>query len=346
MMPGFSDRASQSPHSPARRDADVRECPFFQKRPVLHIKESTHQATTLSKRLLQDVGGLPKLVEMTTCFYEKMFRNPHLEPFFLRTEVSLHALRLAQWVAEKMGDRERPWTLARQARVFGEHGQPAQPILNPVVNGTKPDPRSFGLRTPITDGFEVFPDFAVRVRSSAHFASWHCLKRNEPRVLRMGTHNLGDHFKLDDCRAWMRLHFWACREVGLFPGGSGAVEGIASPGSPCSSPQASLQLEFQNWYERFIGHFVRIYAREAPFFARLESQWSDQRSVVGRANVANYLAVQAAPGYFEEGKHGMDDVIGLRDFHAASRAAGLTTLGDGWPYSDSGEFVRECGDDC
>ena len=26
----------------------------------------------------------------------------------------------------------------------------------------------------------------------------------------------GRHFKLDDCRVWMRLHFWSAREVGMF----------------------------------------------------------------------------------------------------------------------------------
>ena len=28
-----------------------------------------------------------------------------------------------------------------------------------------------------------------------------------------GSCQVGDHFKLDDSRVWMRLHFWACREA-------------------------------------------------------------------------------------------------------------------------------------
>ena len=28
--------------------------------------------------------------------------------------------------------------------------------------------------------------------------------------------SFGEHFKLDDCRRWMRLHFWAARESGIF----------------------------------------------------------------------------------------------------------------------------------
>ena len=46
------------------------------------------------------------------------------------------------------------------------------------------------------------------------------------------------HFKLDDCRVWMRLHFWAAREAGLFEGEKAA---------------------FGDYYVRFIAHFVRVY---------------------------------------------------------------------------------------
>ena len=45
-------------------------------------------------------------------------------------------------------------------------------------------------------------------RSSAHFAAWHSPKRDPSEW--------GDHFQLDDCRVWMRLHFWAARETGIF----------------------------------------------------------------------------------------------------------------------------------
>merc|ERR1711920_1216635 len=73
-------------------------------------------------------------------------------------------------------------------------------------------------------------------RSSAHFAAWHSHKR-EP-------HKWGQHFKPDDARVWMRLHFWAARETGLF------------------QPQFRA---FMDYYIRFIGHFISVYsARPRP----------------------------------------------------------------------------------
>ena len=59
------------------------------------------------------------------------------------------------------------------------------------------------------------------------------------------------HFKLDDCRVWMRLHFWACRDSGLFH-----------------------NAEFENFYTRLIGHFVAVYERTAVLFARESAHWS------------------------------------------------------------------------
>lgn len=68
----------------------------------------------------------------------------------------------------------------------------------------------------------------VHDRSSAHVAAWHSTKRDANEV--------GRHFKLDECRVWMRLHFWALREV----------VGEASP-------------SFVDYYIRYIGHFVSVY---------------------------------------------------------------------------------------
>ena len=45
----------------------------------------------------------------------------------------------------------------------------------------------------------------------------------------------GRRFKLDECRVWMRLHFWACREEGLFD-----------------------HAAFADYYVRFIGYVIEV----------------------------------------------------------------------------------------
>ena len=84
----------------------------------------------------------------------------------------------------------------------------------------------------------------VHDRSSAHAAAWYSPKRPANEV--------GRHFKLDECRTWMRLHFLAMRE-------SGVVE---------KSPS------FADYYVRFIGHFVSVYEGSATKFARESFRWS------------------------------------------------------------------------
>lgn len=272
--------------------------------PVMKIEENSHKPNDFSRKLLKEIGGAPRLLEMTTCFYTKVFANPHLEPFFASTEVNHHAPRLANWVAEKMGAPEQPWTRERGSRKQHE-ATLKQQIMYPNHKGAL-----------------ELEDFLVHDRSSAHFAGWHCPKRAGCPM-----HQVGDHFKLDDSRVWMRLHFWACREVGLF--------------GPSGGERSKLQVEFENFYTRFIGHFVRIYERSAPAFARLECRWSDESTPDGKANVERYRALQReTPDYMEKRLHGMDDVIGLRDPAEARRRA-PEIRDDGWPYSDDGMFVPE-----
>ena len=57
---------------------------------------------------------------------------------------------------------------------------------------------------------------------------------------------VGTHFELHDARTWMRLMLWSGMESGIFE---------ASP-------------TFEDWYVRFIAHFVKVYERLAPPFAR------------------------------------------------------------------------------
>lgn len=85
---------------------------------------------------------------------------------------------------------------------------------------------------------------AVHDRTSAHVAAWNSPKRTEARA--------GSHFQLHDARVWMRLMFWSGRESGVFE----------------RSPS------FQDWYIRFIAHFVKVYERLAPPFARESFRWS------------------------------------------------------------------------
>lgn len=129
-------------------------------------------------------------------------------------------------------------------------------------------------------------------RSSAHVAAWHSPKRP--------AEDVGTHFQLDDSRAWMRLMFWAGREQGLV-------------GPAAKSPR------FSNWFVRFIAHFVRVYEREAPRFARESLRWSEDP-----ANIAAYIAAGNA---FEPEIHvGLEEALEClpeeeaKDFH--------------WPYAE------------
>ena len=95
---------------------------------------------------------------------------------FIREHSDPHGLRFANWITEKFGAGQ-PWTEERATRsVCPFHAH------------------GHTLQTP-------------HDRSSAHFAAWHSPKR-DPEVF-------GVHFKLDECRIWMRLHFWAMRETGV-----------------------------------------------------------------------------------------------------------------------------------
>lgn len=103
------------------------------------------------------------------------------------------------------------------------------------------------------------------MRQPSHAEAWHCEKRD--------AKDIGTHFKLDDCRIWMRLMFWSAREVGL-----------------------DKHEPFMKWYIGFIRHFVGVYERSAPAFAEESAKWS-----LDPENIAKYIA---------DG-HQMLDVIGV-----------------------------------
>lgn len=108
---------------------------------------------------------------------------------------------------------------------------------------------------------------------------------------------MGQRFKLNDARMWMRLMFWSAREEGLF----------------ASSPR------FADWYVRFIGHFVSVYDRDAPPFARESARWSAEPTNIDR--------------YLEAGRR-MEE-----ELHSLSNAQAFETLPESerrgrWPYEN------------
>ena len=62
----------------------------------------------------------------------------------------------------------------------------------------------------------------------------------------------------------------------------------------------SAKSQFQDWYCRFLAHFVRIYENSAPMFVHNELMWS-----------TNMRNIQMYNEDIEKGSHGMDDVIGV-----------------------------------
>ena len=130
----------------------------------------------------------------------------------------------------------------------------------------------------------------VHDRTSAHVAAWYSPKRP--------AEERGEHFQLDDCRVWMRLHFWALRESGLME----------------KSPS------FSDYYVRFIAHFVRVYESTAPAFARESLKWSQDPK-----NIEEYI---------QNGRK-MTDVFGLNYYGAAHQIPENELNDEEWPYNQA-----------
>jgi hypothetical protein len=161
------------------------------------------------------------------------------------------------------------------------HGERFAKWIHQKLSGSRvwdQDRQSRGRHAPVHD------------RTSAHVAAWYSPKR--PREER------GRHFQLDECRVWMRLHFWAMRDAGL-------VE---------SSPS------FCDYYVRFIGHFVAVYERSAPAFTRDSFRWS-----ANPKNIQTYLG---------NGRK-MNDVLGLTLEEAAAQIPEAEFDDIEWPYNQS-----------
>lgn len=227
----------------------------------LNVVSQSHRSNTHTKGLIDAVGGVEALRRFTTRFYQKAFADPHLDQFIARHD-DPHGERFATWIAEKFG-AGTPWTEERRTRE----------------------------RRQVSIGHGHMVD-APHDRSSAHFAAWHSPKRDDAVW--------GEHFKLDDCRLWMRLHFWAAREEGFL-----------------------ANKAFADYYVRFIGHFVSVYERTAPPFARESMRWSENP-----ANVQLYLdAGRRMPDIM-----GLDVRAALASLPAAERRYAGSTEASTWPY--------------
>jgi hypothetical protein len=194
----------------------------------------THVFSRESKALLTREVSLADLERMTQLFYDKAFADVTLDQF-IRSHQDPHGSRFAKWIHQKL---------------TGSH--------------VWDDDRHQRDKTPVNvAGGQIA---VVHDRSSAHAAAWYSPKRPRQQV--------GRHFQLDECRVWMRLHFWALRESGLV----------------AQSPS------FADYYIRFIAHFVRVYESKAPVFARDSRRWSANPENIDR--------------YLKDGRQ-MKDVLGL-----------------------------------
>lgn len=215
----------------------------------------THVISSESRRLIHEEVTLNDLMKMTSLFYEKVFQDPTLDQF-IRDRSDPHGVRFAKWIHQKLSG-SNVWDKDRQSR-----------NLEPVI---------------LANNIQ----HVVHDRSSAHAAAWYSPKRP--------SEDVGRHFQLDECRVWMRLHFWALRESGILE----------------QSPS------FADYYVRFIGHFVRVYESTAPKFARDSFRWS--------ANPSNIQK------YIRDGRR-MNDVLNISLEEARKQIPSAEANDYVWPY--------------
>merc|ERR1712224_732773 len=215
---------------------------------------------------------LSDLQKVTDLFYEKAFQDETLDKF-IQSHSDPHGARFAKWIHQKLSG-STVWDEDRAERRRKNEGVT-------LANGET--------------------GFVVHDRTSAHVAAWNSPKRPHRES--------GRHFKLDECRVWMRIHFWALRESGMME----------------KSPA------FVDYYIRFIGHFVRVYEAKAPAFVRDSFRWSASQKNIDR--------------YIEDGRR-MKDVIGLNYGTALSQIPPSEANDFEWPFnltpeSTTGETEKE-----
>merc|ERR1719428_1963190 len=240
----------------------------------LSIRKRAHVPSEGTVAIMKTIS-LSELQVMTDLFYEKAFLDQTLDRF-IRSHEDPHGARFAKWIHQKLSGSDA-WDRDRAFRRREKHG-----VTLAAGADSGFDSDSEGERS----------GFLVHDRTTAHVAAWHSPKRPPGEV--------GRHFQLDECRVWMRLHFWALRESGLLE---------ANPA-------------FSDYYVRFIAHFVRVYENTAPAFARDSLRWS--------------ASVQNIERYIRSGRR-MKDVLGLGFGAALAQLPEAEADDDEWPYHSTSE---------
>jgi hypothetical protein len=212
--------------------------------------------------LIECEVGLSDLQRMTDLFYQKAFLDATLDPF-IHSHSEPHGLRFAKWIHQQLTG----------SCLWDEDCR---------LRDKSPFPIS-------SNDLHVVFDLA-----SAHIAARGSLKRPKEHRERA--------FQLDECRVWMRLHFWAMRESGVF---------VQSP-------------SFADYYVRFIGHYIGVYETQSPLFTRESLRWSADPE-----NIDNYIA---------NGRR-MIDVLGLSIEEARQQIPEEERSDTQWPYHTVKESI-------
>jgi hypothetical protein len=205
--------------------------------------------TAASRLVVDAVGGFERIERVTLRFYRKFERDQYLRQFLGRLQVPLecHAARLAKYIVEQLTG-EPIWTQDTRTRA-----------RTPVV---------------LAGGERV----VVTSRAGAHHCAWNSVDRP--------AHLAGRRFKLDDCRTWMRLLFWAAREEGFapVPGHRRLAHACAVPSIARGEATSVEDVAFM-LLQNFVAHFIAIYEETARPFTRHEALWS-----ADPANLERYAA--------------------------------------------------------
>jgi hypothetical protein len=219
-------------------------------------------ASSGSKSLIECEVGMSDLQRMTDLFYQKAFLDATLDPF-IHSHSEPHGLRFAKWIHQQLTG----------SCLWDEDCRLRDKTPFPISSNDK---------------------HIVFDLTSAHIAARGSVKRPKEHRERA--------FQLDECRVWMRLHFWAMRESGVF---------IQSP-------------SFADYYVRFIGHYIGIYESQSPMFTRESLRWSADPK-----NIDKYIA---------NGRQ-MTDVLGLSIEEARQQIPEKERSDTQWPYYQLREVV-------
>jgi hypothetical protein len=174
--------------------------------------------TERTGEVLRAAGGVDGIIRITTLFYQRFHADAHIVQFLgaVQQPLEVHARRLGMYIAEMMGSPGDPWTTDTRKNTT-DRECPIQTASGRAIR--------------------------VRDRMTAHYCAWNSVDRPRDKI--------GRRFKLDDCRVWMRLFFWAVRDAGF-------------------DETSSLF----RYLQKFVCFFIAIYETTARPFALVESRWS------------------------------------------------------------------------